>query len=102
MLDEYWLNSLKEGSLAQKIYSDRNVFERHRHRLEVNNVYIEEFEKAGMVISGKNDDHGLVEIIEIPDHPFFVACQFHPEFKSRPYSPHPLFKKFIESANSYS
>jgi len=94
--------SLKEGSLAQKIYSDSNVFERHRHRLEVNNVYIEEFEKAGMVISGKNDDHGLVEIIEIPDHPFFVACQFHPEFKSRPYSPHPLFKKFIESANSYS
>ncbi|MEE2744571.1 MAG: gamma-glutamyl-gamma-aminobutyrate hydrolase family protein, partial [Bdellovibrionota bacterium] len=94
--------SLKEGSLAQKIYSDRNIFERHRHRLEVNNVYIEEFEKAGMVISGKNDDHGLVEIIEIPDHPFFVACQFHPEFKSRPYSPHPLFKKFIESANSYS
>ena len=64
--------------------------------------YIEKFEEAGIVFSGRNDSHGLVEIIELPNHPFFVACQFHPEFKSRPYSPHPLFKGFIESSSSQS
>ena len=94
--------TLKENSLAQKIYESIYVFERHRHRLEVNNSFVEEFEKRGMVFSGKNDANDLVEIIELPDHPFFVACQFHPEFKSRPYSPHPLFKKFIESAHRHS
>ena len=93
---------LKKGSLAEKIYGRIEVFERHRHRLEVNNSYVKKFEDAGIVVSGRNDSHGLVEIIEIPDHPFFVACQFHPEFKSRPYSPHPLFKGFIESSSSQS
>ena len=93
---------LKKGSLAEKIYGKIEVFERHRHRLEVNNSYVDKFEEAGIVVSGRNDSHGLVEIIEIPNHPFFVACQFHPEFKSRPYSPHPLFKGFIESSSSQS
>ncbi|MEC7181780.1 MAG: gamma-glutamyl-gamma-aminobutyrate hydrolase family protein, partial [Bdellovibrionota bacterium] len=93
---------LKKGSLVEKIYGKMEVFERHRHRLEVNNSYVEKFEKAGIVVSGRNDSHGLVEIIEIPNHPFFVACQFHPEFKSRPYAPHPLFKGFIESSSSQS
>lgn len=85
------------GSLAEKVYGTQKISERHRHRLEVNNQYTEALSKAGLVFSGKNTKHNLVEIIELKEHPFFIACQYHPEFKSRPYTPHPLFKSFVEA-----
>lgn len=87
--------SLADGSLAKKIYGSSDISERHRHRLEVNNEYREKLENAGMVISGVNKELNLVEVIELKDHPFFIACQYHPEFKSRPFNPHPLFKNFV-------
>ncbi|MCK5883121.1 MAG: CTP synthase [Bacteriovoracaceae bacterium] len=89
---------LESGTLAHKIYGSENISERHRHRLEVNNEYIEKMADAGMTISGQNRELGLVEVIEIEEHPFFIACQYHPEFKSRPFAPHPLFKSFIEKS----
>ncbi len=89
---------LAENSFSQVAYNDEVVYERHRHRFEFNNNYREKLEKAGMVISGVSPDEKLVEIIEIKDHPWFVATQFHPEFKSRPYRPHPLFRDFISAA----
>lgn len=91
--------AILKDSYAHKIYSSELISERHRHRLEVNNSYARQLEEAGLVISGRNPLLDLVEIIEIKDHPFFVACQYHPEFKSRPYRPHPLFKSFIEKAD---
>ena len=90
--------SLVKGSLAHKIYGELDISERHRHRLEVNNKYIKKLEESGMVISGKNNKLDLVEVIEIKEHPYFIACQYHPEFKSRPFHPHPLFKTFVEAA----
>lgn len=90
--------SLKESTLAHKIYKENKILERHRHRYEFNNKYKEELEKKGMVFCGINEPSNLAEIIEIPDHPFFVASQFHPEFKSRPTKPHPLFDAFIEAS----
>ena len=89
---------LKSGTISYKAYAKPNVSERHRHRYELNNVYKEILEKNGIIISGINPEKDLVEIIEIPNHPFFVASQFHPEFKSRPLKPHPLFKEFIKVA----
>lgn len=89
---------LAKGSLAHKVYGNLNISERHRHRLEVNNEFLPALEKAGMVISGKNDKLNLVEVVELEDHPYFIACQYHPEFKSRPFHPHPLFKSFVEAA----
>ena len=89
---------LKEGSLAEKVYGAKLVHERHRHRYEVNNKYREDLVKNGLTIAGLNPKSDLVEIIEIKDHPFFVATQFHPEFKSRPLRPHPLFKEFIKAS----
>ena len=77
------------------------VNERHRHRYEFNNAYRERFEKAGFVFSGTSPDGKLVEIIELPDHPFFIASQFHPEFQSKPHQPHPLFKGFIAAAHQH-
>ena len=74
------------------------VYERHRHRFEVNNQYRQTLEDAGMILSGQSPDGRLVEIVELRDHPWFVASQFHPEFKSRPERPHPLFDKFVEAA----
>jgi CTP synthase len=74
------------------------ISERHRHRYEVNNDYREILEKKGLVISGINPKRNLIEIIELKDHPFFVASQFHPELKSRPLTPHPLFREFIKTA----
>lgn len=91
--------SLENGSLAQKIYEAELIHERHRHRLEVNNDYIEKLTRAGLVVSGFNKKLNLVEVIELKNHPFFIACQYHPEFKSKPFSPHPLFKAFIEVAD---
>ncbi len=83
------------GTQANRLYGAFIINERHRHRYEFNNEYREEFEKAGFVFSGASPDGKLVEVIEIPSHPFFVACQFHPEFQSKPDQPHPLFKSFI-------
>ena len=90
--------SIKAGTLAEAAYQDKLVSERHRHRYEFNNEYISTLEKAGMVFSGINEDDDLVEMIELKDHPWFVAVQFHPEFKSRPTRPHPLFRDFIGAA----
>ncbi len=93
---------LKTGSNAFKAYGRENIQERHRHRFELNSKYIPMLEKAGMTITGVNPDKGLAEIIEIKNHPWFLAVQFHPEFKSRPDKPHPLFKDFIGAAIRYS
>ena len=89
---------LKEGSLARRLYGRDIVTERHRHRYEFNNHYRDIFQKNGMVLSGMSMDETLVEIIEIPDHPWFLGCQFHPEFTSTPRDGHPLFTGFIEAA----
>ncbi len=89
---------LAEDTLARRVYGEEMVDERHRHRYEVNNKYITLFEEKGLVLSGLSPDRRLVEMIELPDHPWFVACQFHPEFKSRPTRPHPLFKDFVRAA----
>ena len=89
---------LKKGTRAYGSYNRENVSERHRHRYEFNNDYREAFERAGMIISGQSPNGMLVEIVELKDHPWFVAPQFHPEFKSRPVEPHPLFKDFIKAS----
>ncbi len=89
---------LREGTKARKAYGSAQIFERHRHRYEFNNVYRQQFEAHSMVFSGTSPDGGLVEIIELPDHPWFVAVQFHPEFKSKPTAAHPLFSGFIQAA----
>lgn len=89
---------LKKGSIVHKAYGTEQVSERHRHRYEFNNEYASALEGKGMTISGVNPQSGLVEIIELEDHPFFVGVQFHPEFKSRPLRPHPLFKAFVKAA----
>ena len=88
---------LKEGSLASKIYGKKEISERHRHRFEYNNAYREKLEKAGLKISGTSPDGLLVEIVEIPEHPYFIAGQFHPELKSRPNNPAPLFVGLIKA-----
>lgn len=91
---------LEKGSLAHKIYSSDVITERHRHRFEVNNILLPDIEKAGLKVSGRSKDN-LVEIIELPNHPWFIGCQFHPEFTSTPRDGHPLFADFIRAANSY-
>jgi len=88
---------ISEGTLAARIYGAREISERHRHRYEVNPGYIEDLDKAGLVFSGRSPDRVLAEIIELPDHPWFLGCQFHPEFKSRPLHPHPLFASYIKA-----
>jgi CTP synthase len=90
---------LEKGTLAHKIYANDLIMERHRHRLEVNNMYLNRLTEKGLVVSGFNKELNLVEVIELANHPHFIACQFHPEFKSKPFSPHPLFKSFIEAAD---
>jgi CTP synthase len=89
---------LKPGTKAQEAYGSTEINERHRHRWEVNNNYRDALERHGMVLSGLSPDGRLVEMLEIPQHPYFVACQFHPEFKSRPMAPHPLFSRFVKAA----
>jgi CTP synthase len=89
---------LEEGTNAFRAYGTKEISERHRHRYEFNNAYREILTRQGMKISGLSPDGELVEIIEIEDHPWFLGCQFHPEFKSRPTDPHPLFKAFIEAS----
>lgn len=90
--------SIKKDSLAFKIYGKTEISERHRHRYEVNNNYRDMLEEKGVVFSGLSPDKNLVEIIELNGHPYFIGCQFHPEFKSKPMFPHPLFKEFIKAA----
>ena len=92
---------LAEDSLAAKVYQSTHIDERHRHRFEVNRDYEERLSEKGLVISGRCPDNNLVEMIEINDHPWFVGCQFHPEFKSSPLQPHPLFTHFIRAAPRY-
>ncbi len=97
-----WKCELKEGSLVKRIYGASLIRERHRHRYEYNNKYKSEIEEAGMLSSGINPETGLVEIIELRDHPWFVGVQYHPEYKSTVAAPHPLFIAFIEAAVKYS
>lgn len=94
--------NIKEGTLAYKEYGILKISERHRHRYEFNNAYKERLEEKGLVISGASPDGELVEMVEIKDHPWFLGCQFHPEFKSRPMAPHPLFRGFIKASLEYS
>ena len=89
---------LVEGTLAHAAYQQEEISERHRHRYEFNNLFRERLEKAGLVVSGVSPDGTLVEIVELRDHPWFLGCQFHPEFKSKPMRPHPLFRDFIKAA----
>lgn len=89
---------LKESSKAFRLYGKKEIQERHRHRYEVNNDYREVLEKHGMLLSGLSPDGNIVEMVEIPEHPWFIATQAHPELKSRPNRPHPLFKGFVEAA----
>ena len=89
---------LKEGTKAFELYGKKEIAERHRHRFEYNNDYKEKMEEAGLICSGTSPDGRLVEIVELKDHPFFIAGQFHPEFKSRPNRPGPLFKGLIAAA----
>jgi CTP synthase len=89
---------LKQGSLAHKAYNQDLIHERHRHRYEFNVAYRGQLEQCGMNITGISPDGTFVEIIEFKDHPWFLACQFHPEFKSKPFSPHPLFREFIKAS----
>lgn len=91
---------IEKNTLTSEIYNEEVIYERHRHRYEVNNKYRDILEKNGLIFSGLSPDNNLVEMIEIKDHPFFVASQFHPEFKSRPWEPAPMFNKFIQSASS--
>ncbi|HMI78205.1 MAG TPA: CTP synthase [Ferruginibacter sp.] len=93
---------IKKDSLAYTIYGKKQISERHRHRWEFNNKYLSDFEKAGMIPSGKNPGTGLVEIVELPDHPFFIGVQYHPELKSTVENPQPLFVHFIKAAKAYA
>ena len=89
---------LKKGSLISKIYNSIKIDERHRHRYEVNINFKDEFEKKWMIFSALSPDSKIPEIIELENHPWFIGVQFHPEFKSRPLAPHPLFSSFIKAA----
>jgi len=93
--------TLKEGTLARELYGQELIQERHRHRFEFNNAYRAQYEAAGMVFSGMNTELGLVEMIELNNHPHFLGCQFHPEFKSKPFAPHPLFAGFVQAAREH-
>jgi len=89
---------LDKGSLAANVYGSTEISERHRHRYEFNNDFREQMTEKGMTLSGLSPDSSLVEIVEITDHPWFLGCQFHPEYKSGPLRPHPVFASFIGAA----
>jgi CTP synthase len=89
---------LKKDTLIRKIYKSTTINERHRHRYEVNINFKDDFERKGMIFSGLSPDNKLPEVIELKSHPWFIGVQFHPEFKSRPLAPHPLFSSFIKAA----
>jgi len=90
--------TLKPGSLASKVYGRQEISERHRHRYEINNAYRAQLEDKGMISSGVNEQLGLVEVIELQGHPYFIGCQYHPEFQSKPFQAHPLFAGFVNAA----
>ena len=89
--------AINQGSMAERIYGGSVLRERHRHRYELNNLFVEKLEAGGMIVSGRSEDGALVEMIEYRDHPWFVACQFHPEFSSTPREGHPLFTGFVSA-----
>ena len=89
---------IEENTLAREAYQEENISERHRHRYEFNNEFKAKLVENGLVISGSSPDRELVEIVELSDHPWFLGCQFHPEFKSRPRHPHPLFREFVKAS----
>ena len=89
---------LKNGSKSYELYGKKIISERHRHRFEFNNSYLERLEKSGMKATGVNPETGLVEIVEIPSHPWFIGVQFHPEYKSTVVNPHPLFVSFVKAS----
>jgi len=91
---------LSKGSLTKNLYGIDKIYERHRHRYEVNNNYVEQLISSGMEVAGRSEDKNLVEVVEVKDHPWFIGCQFHPEFTSNPREGHPLFKGFIEAAKN--
>ena len=93
--------NLRHNSLIKKIYKSKTIFERHRHRYEVNMALRDQFEKKGMLFTGISPNNKLPEIIELKNHPWFIGVQYHPEFKSRPLNPHPLFSSFIEAAKKH-
>ena len=93
---------IKEGTLARQFMVKLMINERHRHRWEFNNRYLDQFETAGMIASGKNPESDLVEIIELPSHPFFIGVQYHPELKSTVENPQPVFVHFIKAAKDYA
>ena len=93
--------TLDKESKAYELYGSETITERHRHRYEVNNYYRDDLTKHGMKLSGLSQDGRIVEMMELPDHPWFIATQAHPEFKSRPNRPHPLFKGFVGAALDY-
>ncbi|MES2882628.1 MAG: CTP synthase [Bacteroidota bacterium] len=93
---------VQPGTLAYKVYGTETISERHRHRYEFNNKYLEQYEGAGMIASGRNTETGLVEIVEIKNHPFFIGCQYHPELKSTVENPHPLFVHFVGAAKIFN
>jgi CTP synthase len=92
-----WPTKIAKGTTAEKIYGDGEVLERHRHRYEFNMKYREQMDEKGFTISGTSPDGALAELIELRDHPYFLACQYHPEFQSKPNKPHPLFKAFVQA-----
>jgi CTP synthase len=89
---------VRPGTRAHEAYRSGEISERHRHRYEFNNAYLQILAEHGMIFSGMSPDGDLVEMVELPDHPWFLGCQFHPEFKSRPMQAHPLFREFIHAA----
>jgi CTP synthase len=93
-----WPCKLEPGSFAHKAYGKTDISERHRHRYEFNREYEKQLIAAGLKITGRTPDENYVEIVEAPEHPWFLGCQFHPEFKSKPLEPHPLFRAFIGAA----
>jgi len=93
---------IKKGTKAALIYGKTHISERHRHRYEFNNDYLKQYEAAGLTPSGINPDNGLVEIVELKNHPFFVGSQFHPELKSTVANPHPLFINFVAASLAYA
>jgi CTP synthase len=96
-----WPTKIVPGTLAEKIYGGIEVTERHRHRYEFNMKYRDRMNAKGFLISGTSPDGTLAELIELRDHPYFIGCQYHPEFQSKPNKPHPLFKSFIAAALEY-
>jgi CTP synthase len=99
-----WECKIKPGTLAHEIYRADKIWERHRHRYEVNEAYVKKLESAGLIVSGRSVKENLVEVLELPKktHPFFIGTQGHPEYKSRPLSPHPIFMKFISACSQPS